>query len=316
MSTCQTEKYGPLTGITFLETYTDGSPKGCAFDEPNTINTPVGILVPNYGAANLRNREGLALEFFKSGQIKSIDLENATEVITSLGTLSAERISFYENGRIHRLFPLNGRINGYWTEHDEYTLAKPMAFDLAVGAFSAKVVSLCFYESGALKSLTMWPQETIEINSPDGLVKVRYGFSLYENGQLKSFEPALPEPIVTPIGIVIAYDSNAHGINCDENSVNYSPAGVIRSLITGNNGLMITAPEGKQFVQPLMKPGTLDPEILVPEPMTIVFSDDKMEIIQDDIVTVDLKTATVRAILVHDPMKKSCGDCSSCSSCG
>lgn len=28
-----------------------------------------------------------------------------------------------------------------------------------------------------------------------------------------------------------------------------------------------------------------------------------MEIIQDDIVTVDLKTATVRAILVHDPMK-------------
>ena len=145
MSTCQTEKYGPLSGITFLETYNDGSPKGCAFDEPNTINTPVGILVPNYGPANLRNREGLALEFFKSGQIKSIDLENATEVITSLGTLSAERISFYENGRIHRLFPLNGRINGYWTEHDEYTLAKPIAFDLPVGSFSAKVVSLCFY---------------------------------------------------------------------------------------------------------------------------------------------------------------------------
>lgn len=316
MTIYQTEKYGTLTGISFLETYTDGSLKGCAFDEANTITTPVGILVPQHGPAKLRNREGLALEFFKSGQIKSIDLENATEVITSLGNLSAERISFYESGRIHRLFPLNGRINGYWTEHDEYSLAKAMAFDLAVGAFSTKVVSLCFYESGALKSLTMWPQETIEINSPDGLMKVRYGFSLYENGQLKSFEPALPEPIVTPIGIVIAYDSNAHGINCDENSVTYSPTGVIRSLITGHNGLMITTPEGKQFVQPLMKPGPLDPEVLVPQPMTIVFSDGKMEIIQDDIVTVNLKTATVRAILVHDPMKNSCGDCSSCSSCG
>lgn len=316
MSICQTQNYGSLTGITSLETYTDGSLKGCAFDEPNTINTPIGILVPNYGSANLRNREGLALEFFKSGQIKSIDLENATAVITSLGSLSAERISFYENGRIHRLFPLNGRINGYWTEDDEYTLAKAIDFDLAVGAFSAKVVSLCFYESGALKSLTMWPQETIEINSPDGLVKVRYGFSLYENGKLKSFEPALPEPIVTPIGIVIAYDSLAHGINCDQNSVNYSAAGMIRSLITGNNGLLITEPEGKKFIQPLMKPGTLDPDVLVPEPMTIVFTDGKIEIIQDDIVTVDLKTATVRTILVHDPMKKSCGDCSSCSSCG
>ncbi len=316
MTTYKTEKYDTLNGITFLETYADGSIKGCAFEEPNNINTPIGILTPSHGAANLRNRQGLSLEFFKSGQIKSIDLENATEVITSQGNLSAERISFYENGRIKRLFPLNGRINGFWTENDEYKLAKPISFDLPVGSFSAKVISICFYESGALKNLTMWPQETIEITGPDGLVKVRYGFSLYENGSLKSFEPALPEPIVTPVGIVIAYDSTAHGINCDQNSVTYSSGGILRSLITSNNGLMITTPDGKQFVQPLMKPGALDPDIMVPEPMTIVFSADKIEIIQDDIVVVDLNTATVRTILVHDPMKKSCGDCSSCSSCG
>ena len=316
MTTLQTEKYGPINGVTFFETYQDGVLKGCAVEEKNIINTPVGLLVPNYGPSELRNREGLSLEFFKSGQLKSIDLAEATEVITSLGTLSAERISFYENGRIHRLFPLNGRINGYWTEDDEYALAKPIAFNLSVGSFSAKVVSLCFYESGALKSLTMWPQESIEITSPDGLMKVRYGFSLYENGNLKSFEPALPEPVVTPIGIIIAYDSNAHGINCDENSVIYSPTGVLRSLITGNNGLMIDSPEGKKFVQPLMKPGVLDPEVLVPEPMTILFGDHDMEIIQDVITTVDLNQSSVRSILVHDPMKKSCGDCSSCSSCG
>lgn len=316
MTTLQTEKYGPLTGVTFSENYTDGALKACAVEEPNHINTPVGILVPNHGPSHLRNREGLSLEFYKNGQLKSIDLEESTEVITALGTLTAERISFYENGRIQRLFPLNGRINGYWSEDDEYGLAKPMDFNLAVGSFSAKVISLCFYESGALKSLTMWPQETIDISSPDGQIKVRYGFSLYENGHLKSFEPAFPEPIETPIGIILAYNSNAHGINCDENSVTYSPNGILRSLITSNNGLMIASPEGKQFVQPLMKPGKIDPEIMVPEPMTVVFSDHQMEIVRDDLTIVDLSLSQVRSILVHDPMKKSCGDCSSCSSCG
>lgn len=316
MTTLNTEKYGALSGVTFSETYADGVIKGCAFEEKNNITTPVGILVPNYGPSHVRNREGLSLEFFKNGQIKSIDLEEATEVITSLGALSAERISFYENGRIHRLFPLNGKINGYWTEDHEYGLAQPMDFDLPVGSFSAKTISLSFYQSGALKSMTMWPQDSIEISSPDGQVKIRFGFSLYENGNLKSFEPEFPEPITTPIGIILAYNSNAHGINCDENSVTYSPTGSLRSLITSNNGLMISSPDGKQFVQPHMKPGKIDPEIMVPEPMTVLFSDNQMEIVRDDLVTVDLSQSQIRSILVHDPMKKSCGDCSSCSSCG
>lgn len=316
MNTLHTETYGDLKGLTYSETFDNGILKGCAFDEKNSIHTPVGVLVPNYGPSSLRNREGLSLEFFKTGQIRSIDLEEATAVSTSLGMLFAERISFYESGSIHRLFPLNGRINGYWTENDEYTLAQPITFDLPIGSFSAKIISLSFYESGALKSLTLWPRDIIEISSPDGLVKVRYGFSLYENGNLKSFEPALPEPVTTPVGIILAYDSNAHGINCDQNSVTYAPDGTLRSLLTSNNGLMLTSPSGKQFVEPQMKPGTLDPEIMVPEPMTIVFSDNKMEILQDDLIVVDLTLSQVRSILVHDPLKKSCGDCASCSHCG
>jgi hypothetical protein len=233
-----------------------------------------------------------------------------------MGTLSAERLSFYENGHIQRLFPLNGKISGYWTEADEYALAKPISFQLGVGDFAAKIISLCFYESGTLKSLTMWPQEAIEIKSPDGLVKVRFGFSLYESGTLKSFEPDFPEPLHTPAGIVLAFDINAHGINCDENSVNYTPNGKLRSLITSNNGFMVTGSDGKKFVQPLMKPSLLNPEIIIPEPMTVVFHENKMEIIQEEITTIDLSATSVRAILVHDPMKKSCGDCSSCSQCG
>ena len=316
MNKVQTEKYGTLTDVIFSETYDNGVLKGCAFDEKNNITTPIGILVPSYGPANIRNREGLSLEFFKSGEIKSIDLEAATEVVTPLGLISAERISFYENGSIHRLFPLNGRINGYWTEENEYSLAKPMAFDLPIGSFSAKAVSLCFYESGALKSLTLWPQEIIEIASPDGLVKVRYGFSLYENGTLKSFEPALPEPITTPVGVIIAYNCKAHGINSDENSVTYDPHGQLRSLLTSNSGLLISTAAEKNLIQPQMKPGEIDPEIMIPEPMSIIFHKDKLEIIHDDIIVVDLNLSEVRSILVHDPTEKACGNCSECSHCG
>ncbi|MBC3804610.1 hypothetical protein GH808_09220 [Acetobacterium fimetarium] len=316
MNSIKTKKYGPLTGVTFSETYKNGILKGCAFNQANHIKTPLGTLIPNHGESTLRNREGLSLEFFRSGQIKSIDLAAATGVATSLGLLSAERISFYESGSIHRLFPLNGRINGYWTENDEYTLAEPIAFDLLVGDFTAKIVSLCFYESGALKSLTLWPQEIIEIKSPDGLIKVRYGFSLYENGNLKSFEPALPEPVDTPVGIILAYDCNAHGINCDQNSVTYGQDGTISSLLTSNSGLMVTTSGSTQLVQPVMKPGKIDPEVMIPEPMTVLFHKNALEIVQDTVIAVDLLTSQVRSVLVHDPLKKACGNCSECSHCG
>jgi hypothetical protein len=315
MNSIKTAKYGSLTGVTFSETYENGVLKGCAFNQANHIKTPLGTLIPNHGASTLRNREGLSLEFFRNGQIKSIDLEEATEVATSLGMISAERLSFYESGRLHRLFPLNGRISGYWTENDEYALSTPISFDLPVGSFTARVISLCFYESGALKSLTLWPQEIIEIKSPDGLVKARFGFSLFEDGTLKSFEPAQPEPIDTPVGIILAYDCHAHGINCDQNSVTYGQDGTISSLLTSNSGLMVTTSDSTQLIQPLMKPGQIDPEVMIPEPMTLLFHEQRLEIVQDTVMTVDLTQHPVRSVLVHDPQTKSCDGCDSCSGC-
>jgi hypothetical protein len=54
-------------------------------------------------------------------------------------------------------------------------------FDLPVGKFSAKTISLHFYRSGALKSLTLWPGQRITIETPVGPVRTRTGFSLHEN---------------------------------------------------------------------------------------------------------------------------------------
>ena len=316
MSELLLPKYGKLDGVTYLESYADGSPKAFALDKKNLISTPVGKLIPSYGAASARKREGISLEFFQSGNLKSISLEEPIEANTPLGVLSVERISFYEDGQIHRFFPLNGQINGYWSEEDEYKLATPIDFDLAIGTFSAKVISICFYKSGALKSLTLWPGERIELLSPDGLVNIRYGLSLYEDGSLKSFEPALPEPINTPIGIIIAYDSNAHGINADENSVSYDENGNLKSLVTLNSAISISSDNEKIIIKPLMKRGKIDPERFFPEPMKISFSGDKIEIAQDNVIIEDLKKTVVKAIILDDAVIKACGNCSECSHCG
>ncbi|KNZ41972.1 hypothetical protein [Acetobacterium bakii] len=316
MSTLNLEKYGKLEGVAYLETYPDGSPKACTLDEKNLIKTPVGTLIPSYGPPRPRKRESVALEFFQNGNLKSIALNEAVEAKTSLGVLSVERISFYEDGNIHRFFPLNGQIDGYWSEEEEAKLATPIDFDLAIGTFSVKVISICFYESGSLKSLTLWPGESIELMSPDGLVYIRYGLALYEDGSLKSFEPARPEPINTPIGIVIAYDSNAHGVNGDENSVCYDEVGKIKSLMTLNSAISISTGEEKKIIKPLMKRGKIDPERFFPEPIKIEFSVDTIVITQDSELTVDLTQSKVKAIIIDDPETKACGNCSECSHCG
>lgn len=316
MSTLNLEKYGKLEGIAYLETYPDGSPKACTLDEKNLIKTPIGTLIPSYGPPRPRKRESIALEFFQNGNIKSIDLNESVEAKTPLGILSVERISFYENGNIHRFFPLNGQIDGYWSEEEESKLATPIDFDLAIGTFSVKVISICFYENGSLKSLTLWPGESIELLSPDGLVYIRNGLALYENGSLKSFEPARPEPINTPIGIIIAYDSNAQGVNGDENSVNYDNHGNLLSLVTLNSGISLTTGDKKTIVKPLMKRGKIDPERFFPEPMKVTFSEDQVIITQDTDIVVDLKKSEVKAIIIDDPASTACGNCSECSHCG
>ncbi|MBK5245449.1 MAG: hypothetical protein JJE18_10670 [Eubacteriaceae bacterium] len=309
-------KYGKLEGITYFENYDNGTLKACALNKKNVISTPVGNLIPRYGEASARKREGISLEFFQNENLKSISLEESVDANTPLGLLSIERISFYENGHIHQFFPLNGQINGYWTEEEEYKLAKPIDFDLAIGTFSVKVISICFYETGALKSLTLWPGESIELLTPDGLVYIRYGLSLYEDGSLKSFEPSRPEPINTPIGIIIAYDSNAHGVNGDENSVNYDNSGNLTSLVTLNSGISITTGCQKRIIKPQMKCGKIDPERFFPEPMKLAFSENQVIITQDTDIVVDLKKSEVKAIIIDDPASNACGNCSECSHCG
>ena len=106
-------KYGILKGIEDAEYYYDGSLKACRLCKRNFLNTNIGMLVPQYESRDERRKIIGALEFYPNGNLMSIALDKAISVKTTLGALPAEKILFYENENIKRIFPLNGKLSGY-----------------------------------------------------------------------------------------------------------------------------------------------------------------------------------------------------------
>ena len=84
-----------------------------------TISTQYGDLIPQYTDDDLRKREILPVEYHPSGALKAVPLETQTIIATPAGDIPAELISFHENGTISRIFPLNGKLSGYWSQEDE-----------------------------------------------------------------------------------------------------------------------------------------------------------------------------------------------------
>lgn len=179
-----------------------------------------------------RNRDKKPVMYSSEGHIVGLYLEEALQVATSVGTFSAEALKFYEEGSLKRLFPLDGKINGYWTEQDERKLATPLSFKTPTFLLTACCISLYFYPSGKLKSLTLWPGEKGEVYTAYGTFPFRTGISFYEEGTIKSFEPAVPIILETPIGKMQLFDLNACGVNGDLNSVTFDEKGQLASCMT------------------------------------------------------------------------------------
>jgi hypothetical protein len=236
-----TSKYGEISGIGSFETYPDGMLKECTVHNKIHLETKYGLLTPQYEYDSVRKKYINSISFYKAGSLSRISLNEQTEVTTSVGAIPAELITFYENGNIKRLFPLNGHLSAYWEEKDEYELAEEYSFNFPFGSFKAKIIAISFYESGEVKDLTLWPKETISILTPLGMQRLRIGFSLYPNGSIKSFEPFLPVEVKTTAGIIKAFDVNASGISGDKNSINFYESGELKSLITSTTKVVVTA---------------------------------------------------------------------------
>lgn len=311
-----------LKGITSFTTYDSGELKDCKLEEYNLIHTRYGDLVPQYGDLGFRRKQLAVLSFYKSGKVKNISLEQQTEISTPIGTFLAELVTFFEDGSINSLFPLNGQISGFWSEEEEGELAQKFHFSFPFGEFYAKIIGLRFYPDGRVRSLILWPNERIIIDTPAGKMPVRIGFKLFEDGSIESVEPAEPFPIETPIGSINAYDADALGIDADKNSVCFDERGKLISLITFDIITVRKKTGEKELIFPTLRPGLTTEFEKVP--IKLIFDDDTVSIgdarandYNDDAKTASYKIAECTFLIMRGNYMetKSCDDCSSCQGC-
>lgn len=268
--------YGALQGIISFELYPDGSLKECVLGEANNLKTPYGDMVPQFQNDGLRRKYVKSLSFYPEGNLKSISLQKQVAFHTSIGTFPAELVTFHPNGGVKRLFPLNGKISGFWSEGEEYRLAPESEFHFPFGDFKRKIIGIQFYQNGAVKSLTFWPQDKVMLDSPVGLIETRIGFSLYPDGRLKSLEPAKPTLVPTPIGEMEAFNIDAVGIHGDINSLCFTADGKVKELVTSTDQITVTGRHQEFIYQPGLKPSLFDEEKMDTVPLKIEFKGDQV----------------------------------------
>lgn len=269
-------KYGVLRGIEDIEYYKDGSIKLCRVNEKNVLKTALGELVPQYETKDERRKITGTLEFYENGDLMSICLDEQITVATAYGDIPTEKISFYKGEKIKRIFPLNGKLSGYWGEDNEYSLATSIVIKNGEYEITSKFISIAFYENQTLRSLTLWPKERIELTTDMGIIKVRKGISFYENGKIKSFEPATEIRVKTPIGEISAFDNEIIGLHGDENSVQFDITGEIRALCTCNDRVKIFNGSITEIMEPTLKKGWCNELIEVPVPLKISFGENSI----------------------------------------
>ena len=269
--------YGELSGVEFRTLFSNGKMDGCLVTEPNTLDTPYGPLVPQYLAEDMGRRTVKPIYFHKDGSLKSIALQNQTMLQTSIGAIPAELITFHKSGKIKRIFPLDGHLSGFWGWKNEFALADELTFASPAGELKAKVIGLQFYESGALKSVTLWPGQTLTVKTPVGEITVRTGLAFYESGAIRSFEPQKRIDITTPIGTITSWDSEPNGIHGDINSVQLSEDGSIEALSTIDHAVEVSHSEERgELFHPGVKNNVCGDERKVSIPMKVRFDNKRV----------------------------------------
>jgi hypothetical protein len=286
---------GLLRGVMFDGYFKNGVLKECTLVEKNRINTPLGLLIPQYEDDGVRRKFTSSLSFYQNGALKKLSLQEQTEVDTPIGKIPAELLTFYDSGALMRVFPLNGKISGYWTENSEYGLAKSMQLNFPFGKIESKIICVNFYESGSVKSLTFWPREKLFINTPYGEIPIRIGLSLYENGSIKSVEPLKPYAVSTPIGTIMAFDIDAVGISGDLNSLKFNENGTVAELKTISNSIeVIKSDETVTHYEPTLVISHFSDELMAIKPLIVSFCDGKVYFGEDKKYSHDISDVIIK----------------------
>ena len=256
---------------------TEGIPEAVQPHEMMQLDTSAGPLVPIYSVEDHGRRQLAPVRLHKNGAIKSISLQEATVIQTSAGPVSAELVTFYENGAIARVFPLNGKLSGYWSERNEYDLAKEIAVSTPLGVINVRPIYLHFHETGELKSITLWPFEQLQIDTPIGRISVKRGLSFHRNGALASCEPVAPLTVETPLGAIEAFDPDPNGMSGESNSLSFTEDGDIEGLSTVATTVQGTTRHNETMsFSPLVQRSRCSDTVFVLDPLKIRFKDNEI----------------------------------------
>lgn len=270
-------RYGKLAGVEFRTLFSNGKMDGCLVTRHNVLKTPYGEIVPQYEAEDMGRRSLKPMYFYKDGSLKSIALQTQAVIETPAGPFPAELITFHKNGSLRRIFPLDGKLSGFWSWQNEFALAETTTIDSPVGRISAKIINIQFYESGALRSITLWPGQVITVSTPFGDIAVRKGIAFYESGRIRSFEPLKKTVLRTPIGAVLAYDNEPNGIHGDINSVQLAEDGSVEALSTVDHAVQVSLPDkSSELFRPGVKNNVCGDERKVSVPMKIRFEKNRV----------------------------------------
>lgn len=232
-------EYGVLSNLIDHNLHENGTLKDCILKDHNIITTKYGDLIPQYNYIDVRRKYIKSISFFQDGKISRISLNEQTPIETPIGIIDVELITFYPNGNIDRIFPLNGQLSSYWDEEQEFALTRDINFSFPFGNFISKVTGIYFYEDGHVKGLSLWTNEIIEINTPIGKQSIRNGLSLYASGNIKAFEPSVPLSISTPIGSILAFDDSGYNFFKECKSVNFHEDGSLESVMTSKHKITV-----------------------------------------------------------------------------
>ena len=268
--------YGSIDAVR-VERFSEGTVKSLVPVARTLLTTPYGTFTPQYEGNEERRRMIPEVSFHPNGVLRALPLQEQALVTTPLGSLPAEMITFHDNGAVKRVFPINGKLSGFWTQEDEEQLAEELHIATPFGPVRAKFISICFHSTGSLRSLTLWPGQLLDVPTPLGVLSTRVGVSFHPSGQVASMEPARPLRVSTRMGVFHAYDPDAHGVHGDHNSLHFDSQGRVLGLTTVMDQIAITGPDGlNRIVRPEIRESMCSEDVFEPVPMRVSFTGEKV----------------------------------------
>ena len=266
-------KYGVLKGVYNSSYYENGILAQCSVSKKCELSTVYGKMYPTFDVEDDRKRVLHTIEFFENGDLKSISLDFPLTIKNSYGEFSAEKIIFFDSGIVKKIFPLNGKISGYWSEEDEWKLAEKYKFKVGEVEFDNKIMSISFYEDGNVKNVKLWKNESVLIKLGVETIKAIGTISFYKNGSIKSFDPEKELKIITRFGEITCNRKIHENIFGECDSIVFDEMGNIKKIHTLQEIFHLKVGDAILTIRQNEKTSPCNEFIKIKEPVKIEFKE-------------------------------------------